>query len=102
MTNAHGRRGDVKTFRQAHGLTLAFVDDDCCFHNRVASMLLLRLPIYHVSRLRVKLAALLRDSRDFFSIPFSAPGESVRNRKIESGFRIDLVVLTKTIAEALN
>src|SRR6476659_737823 len=43
-----------------------------------------------------------RDSFPFFSIPFSAPGGSLRVRKIEFGFRFDLVVLTKTIAKSLN
>ena len=42
VTHADLVRGEVKAFRQAHGLTLAFVDDGCCFHNRVRSKLLLR------------------------------------------------------------
>ena len=59
VTNPHGGRGNVKAFRQAHGLAIPFVDDGCCFHNGIRSLLLLRMPIYHVSRLGVKLRTLL-------------------------------------------
>jgi len=39
VADANGRRGKVKPFRQADGLTLAFVNNGSSFHNGRQSML---------------------------------------------------------------
>ena len=54
VTDSNRGGGNVKAFRQAHGLPLTFVDDVRCLHDCIRLILLLRMPTYHGSGLGVK------------------------------------------------
>ena len=49
VTNPYSGSGNVEAFWQAHGLPLSFVDDGCCFHNDIRSVMLLltKLTTFH-------------------------------------------------------